>query len=220
MKLISINIGQAQTQQNGGKLETTGIYKSAVQGPVKITTLGIAEDFIGSPKHHGGPDQAVYVYGAADYAWWSRELGKDLAPGTFGDNLTIGELESADFNIGDRLLLGEVILEVSAPRIPCSTLATRMGDPQFVKKYRQAERPGLYCRVIAEGEIEAGVKVAVQKSGGEAVGIIEVFRDWYEKDKDVSTLRRFLGSPIASRAGRTLEAHLERLLVKKETSEA
>ena len=215
MKLISINIGQPRTQQNGEKLETTGIYKSSVQGPVKITTLGITEDFIGSHKHHGGPDQAVYLYGAADYAWWSRELERDLASGTFGDNLTISELESAEFNIGDRLQLGEVILEVTAPRIPCSTLATRMGDPYFVKKYRDAERPGLYCRVIAAGEVEAGVEVSVHRSEGEAVGVIEVFRDWYEKDKDESTLRRFLDAPIAIRARRALERHLDRLGAEK-----
>lgn len=212
MKLISINVGQKQTHQNGDRLETTGIYKMPLQRKVKITALGIVEDFIGSPKHHGGPDQAVYVYGAEDYAWWSRELGKELAPGTFGDNLTISEMESGQFNIGDRLHFGEVILEVTAPRIPCSTLATRMGDPQFVKKYRDAERPGLYCRVIAEGEVEPGVEVTVQRSEREAVGVIEVFRDWYERDKDEATLRRFLASPIAIRARRKMEDQLERLL--------
>ncbi|RIK29143.1 MAG: MOSC domain-containing protein [Anaerolineae bacterium] len=211
MKLISINIGKARTQQNGEKLETTGIYKMPVDGTVKIKSLGIVGDFIGSSKHHGGPDQAIYVYGAADYAWWSKELGKELAPGTFGDNLTISELQSADFNIGDRLHIGEVILEVTAPRIPCSTLATRMGDSHFVKKYRHAERPGLYCRVIAEGEIKAGVGVTVQPVGGEAVSVVEIFRDWYEKSKDESTLRRFLRSPLAIRARHDLERRLERL---------
>ncbi len=211
MQLIGINIGQKRMQQNGEKLETTGIYKSPVAGKVKISSLGITEDFIGSPKHHGGPDQAVYVYGAADHAWWSRELGKEIEPGTFGDNLTISELQSAQFSIGDRLQIGGVILEVTAPRIPCSTLATRMGDPQFVKRYRDAERPGLYCRVIAEGEIEAGMSVTIEPVEGEAVGIIEVFRDWYQKDKDESTLHRFLRSPIAIRARRQLERQLARL---------
>ena len=220
MKLISLNIGQRRIQQNGEKKETTGIYKMPMQGKVTITSLGIVEDFIGSPKHHGGPDQAVYIYGTADYAWWSKELGRELEPGTFGDNLTISEMESADFNIGDRLHLGGVILEVSAPRIPCSTLATRMNDPQFVKKYQDAERPGLYCRVIAEGAAEAGVEVTVQKSEGEAVGTIEVFRDWYEADKNEATLRRFLRAPVAIRARRKLEGQLERLLADQETSEA
>jgi MOSC domain-containing protein YiiM len=52
-----------------------------------------------------------------------------------------------------------VVLEVTAPRIPCATLAARMGDPQFVKKYRRAERPGLYCRVIREGNLQTGNEV-------------------------------------------------------------
>jgi MOSC domain-containing protein YiiM len=212
MKLTSINIGQPRTRQNGGKLETTGIYKLPVESKMMITSLGLTADFIGSPKHHGGPDQAVYVYSVEDYAWWSRELGRQLAPGTFGDNLTIGGLESAYFNIGDRLQIGIVILEVTAPRIPCSTLATRMGDPQFVKRYRDAERPGLYCRVIVEGEIEAGMDVTIQRSEGEEVGIIEVFREWYEKEKDESTLRRFLGAPLAIRSRRQYERQLDALL--------
>jgi len=220
MKLISINIGQKRSQQNGKKLETTGIYKMPVQGQVLIASPGIVEDFIGSPKHHGGPDQAVYVYTMDDYDWWSKELGRDLAPGTFGDNLTIRGLESVHVNIGDRLIFGAVILEVTAPRIPCSTLATRMGDPQFVKKYRDAQRPGFYCRVIAEGEVAAGVEMTIQRYAGEAVGIIEVFRDWYEDDRKEATLRRFLRAPLAIRARRKLESQLERLLADKETSEA
>ncbi|HLA07545.1 MAG TPA: MOSC domain-containing protein [Anaerolineales bacterium] len=214
MKLTSINIGKKRTQQNRQKVETTGIYKIPVQGPVTLSSLGVTQDFIGSPKHHGGPDQAIYVYGGADYEWWSKELGTELAPGTFGDNLTISGLASADFNIGDRLHLGTVILEVTAPRIPCSTLAARMGDPKFIKRYRDAERPGLYCRVIAQGEVKAGVTVTVQRSTGEAVGINEVFRDWYVKEKDEFTLRRFLRAPIAIRARKDVERHLEKLLMR------
>ena len=129
MKLLSINIGQKQTQQNGDKLEITGIYKNPTRESVQITSLGIKEDYIASTKHHGGPDQAIYDYGQADYDWWAKEIGRELSAGTFGDNLTISELESAQFNIGDCLQLGGVILEVTAPRIPCKTFARRMEDP-------------------------------------------------------------------------------------------
>lgn len=159
MQLLSVNIGQKRTQQKGEELETTGIYKNPTPEPVQITRLGIKEDFIGSPKDHGGPDQAIYVYGKPDYEWWSMNLGKEPGPGTFGDNLTISDVESALYRIGDRFHIGQVILEVTAPRIPCSTLAARMGDPKFVKKYRSAERPGLYCRVIQEGTLQAGEPV-------------------------------------------------------------
>lgn len=215
MQLLSVNIGQKRTQQNGKELETTGIYKTPTLEPVQITTLGIKEDFIGSPKHHGGPDQAVYLYGKPDYEWWSKELGKELEPGTFGDNLTISELESAQSSIGDRFIIGSVIFEVTAPRIPCATLAARMGDPQFVKKYRQAERPGLYCRVIREGMIKAGDAVSPEPFSGEPVMAIELFRDYYQTDKEEGTLRRFLKAPIAIRARRDVEIDLQKLLAQR-----
>jgi MOSC domain-containing protein YiiM len=212
MKLLSINIGKERTQQNGSKVETTGIYKLPTQEPVQIGALGIKNDFIASQKDHGGPDQAIYIYGAPDYAWWSKELGKEPGPGTFGENLTISNLESAQFKIGDRFHAGTVILEVTAPRIPCATLAARMGDPQFVKKYRRAERPGLYCRVIREGTAQTGDVVSLEPFTGETIMAIELFRDYYKPDKDEETLRRFLKAPIAIRARKDVERDLQKLL--------
>jgi MOSC domain-containing protein YiiM len=52
------------------------------------------------------------------------------------------DLESAAFRIGDRLRIGEVLLEVTAPRFPCPKLAKRMADPTFVKQFRHAIRGG------------------------------------------------------------------------------
>ena len=214
MKLANINIGQERTQQNGNKLETTGIYKLPTPEPVHISSLGIKEDFIASKKHHGGPDQAMYVYGTRDYDWWSTELGRDLYPGTFGENLDITELESSQFNIGDRLLIGSVILEISAPRIPCGTLATRMEDPQFVKHFRHAERPGFYCRVIQEGIVEMGNDVKIERYKKETVSVIQIFRDYYDKDKSEETIRKQLNAPIAIRLRTALEEDLQKRAVK------
>jgi len=215
MKLLSVNIGQKRTQQKGNELETTGIYKLPVQEPVEIKSLGIQTDFICDQKNHGGPDQAIYVYGMPDYEWWSKELGRELSAGTFGDNLTVSELESAQFNIGDRLHVGSVILEVSAPRIPCSTLAARMGDLKFVKKFRQAERPGLYCRVIQEGTVQTGNDVKIERSAGETISILQMFRDYYDNNKSEETLRRHLRAPIAIRARLETEEDLQKLLSKR-----
>ena len=212
MQLTSINIGQKQTLQNGDKLEITGIYKLPVHESVQITSLGIKEDFVGSPKHHGGPDQAVYVYGMKDYEWWSTELGRTIGAGTFGENLTISELESAKFNIGDYLHIGALTLQVTAPRIPCSTLAKRMDDPKFVKRFRSAERPGLYCRVIKEGVVKAGDEVRVEEYTGETISLVQMYRDYYEKDKTRETLQRHLAAPIAIRARVESEAELNKLL--------
>ena len=212
MKLVSVNIGQERTLQRQDRVEQTGIFKIPTSTPVRITKLGLDGDVIISKKHHGGPDQAIYVYGETDYAWWSKQLGREIGPGTFGENLTISELESAEFNIGDYLHIGEITLQVTAPRIPCGTVAARMEDPHWVKKFRQAERPGLYCRVIREGNVSTGEAASFEKYTGETISILEVFRDYYDRNKSAETIHRHLNAPVAIRVRESLEKELVALL--------
>ena len=214
MILISVNLGEKRIQQRKDHIETTGIFKFPTDQPVRVTKLGLEGDVIVSKKHHGGPDQAVYVYGGADYQWWAKELGREILPGTFGENLTISELESARFNVGDMLHMADVTLQVSAPRIPCKTFAARMDDPQWVKRFRYAERPGLYCRVLKEGSVRAGDAVSVEGFTGETVSILDMFRDHYFKNKSEETLLRYLNAPIAIRDRSSFEEQLQRLSVE------
>jgi MOSC domain-containing protein YiiM len=214
MQVVSVNIGRAQSWEKGRKSGKTGIYKTPVSGPVAITALGVGGDTVCNKKHHGGPDQAVYVYGSPDYAWWSERLGRELSPGTFGENLTLSELESASVAIGDRFVIGPVVLEVTAPRIPCATLARRMEDPSFVKQFMEAERPGVYCRVLQEGAVQAGDAVTWQPYSGDRLTALELFRYFYE-DADEATLRRILAAPIALRARAYKEGQLQELLARK-----
>ena len=215
MRLVSVNVGKARTILKDKTAETTGIYKLPVADPVEVTALGLQGDQVCNQKHHGGPDQAVYLYGEPDYNWWSIKLGRVLEPGTFGENLTIGEMESAQINIGDRFHIGSVILEATAPRIPCSTLAARVGDPQFVMKYRKAERPGVYCRVIREGALQAGDEVGFQPFAGAPVPALEIFRHYHSHHGEEALLRKFLNAPIAARARRDIEAELQGLVTSK-----
>jgi MOSC domain-containing protein YiiM len=198
-RIESVNIGEPRTFANGG--ERTGIYKRAVSNPVRLGILGLEGDYVADQKHHGGPDQAVYVYLSEDYAWWSGKLGRELAPGTFGENLTISGLASGDLAIGDRVIVGtDVVLELTVPRIPCGTLARRMEDREFVKAFRAAERPGAYCRVVAEGEVRAGMPVAHQRYAGERIGLVEMYRSWFVRKRlNATELRRALAAPIGAR---------------------
>ncbi|MDQ4128490.1 MAG: MOSC domain-containing protein [Actinomycetota bacterium] len=200
MHLLSVNVGLERPIENAGKTGKTGIFKNPVAGAVRVTRHGVAGDTISDTENHGGVDQAVYVFGGPDYAWWTEELGRELPPGTFGENLTVSGLESGGACIGDRLRVGAAVLEVTAPRIPCATLAARMGDPLFVKRFRRAERPGLYCRVLSEGRVRAGDPVELEPYEGEKVFALEIFRDFFDPYLDEATLRRHLAVPIAIRA--------------------
>lgn len=215
--VVSVNLGQERILRRKDRIEKTGIFKIPTQEAVRVTKLGLEGDVVVSKKHHGGPDQAVYIYGGADYAWWSGELGADLAPGAFGENLTVSDLESAAFNVGDLLRIGEVTLQVTAARIPCGTFAARMNDPQWVKRFRHAERPGLYCRVLQEGFVKAGDPVSVERYAGQTISILEMYREYYNKNKSEETIRRHLRAPIAIRARRDIERDLQKLLNTSQT---
>ena len=210
MKLVGVNIGKARAIE--AKSGQTGIYKRSTDAPVKVGTLGLANDTICDTKNHGGVDQAVYVYGVPDYDWWAEALGKPLHPGTFGENLTVNGLESVGLQVGDRLEVGTVVLEVTSPRVPCVTLAARMEDETFVKKFRQAERPGVYCRVLQTGQVQVGDEVTVHPYEGETLSATEMFRDFHKPKLDEATLRRHLAAPISERDRAEKEAALQKLL--------
>jgi MOSC domain-containing protein YiiM len=203
----SINIGRVEPLMplgtDSATQKRTGIQKRPVATPVALGPLGLDGDHVGDTRHHGGHDQAVYLYSADDYAWWSEQLGHTLAPGTFGENLTI-DAWWPDPRVGDRVVIGEVTLELTAPRIPCATLAARMNDPRFVKTFTEAARSGAYARVITTGSLHAGDTGTVQHGDAAHVTIAEMFSLWYRTPRDTpevrEALRTALRAPIASRS--------------------
>ena len=198
MQIHSINVGEERPiNAKSGK---SGIYKLPTTAPVYVGELGLKGDVIIDTENHGGVDQAVYVYGVPDYDWWSRELDTTLTAGTFGENITITELESASMCIGDRLEMGGIILEVTSPRIPCVTLATRMNDPKFVKRFVEAERYGAYCRVLQSGDIQAGQPITYKKYDWVRVTIVEVAEAFYSKSLTAEQIQRFQSVPLHEEA--------------------
>lgn len=203
MQLISVNIGKSEPI--GSKSGQTGIFKKPQSGSVQIDRLGPVGDTIIDTKNHGGRDQAVYLYGQPDYDWWSTELSQNLAPGTFGENLTIAGLESATVNIGDRFTIGDCVLEATSPRIPCNTFAIRMGDPKFLKAFMAARRPGVYCRVITTGQVAQGDSVVFEPFEGTQVPVNALLN---HKNLTREQMARILQTPVHYKERESYEAKL------------
>jgi len=209
MRLDSIQIGTPQPTAAGG-LPTTGIYKNPVDR-VSVTAEGLVGDSVVNTKHHGGVDQAVYIYTRDDYSHWESELGRSLGGGTFGENLTISGIGSAEVNVGDRFVIGgSVVIEATATRIPCGTFQEKMDEPGWVKRFRDARRPGFYARVIKAGEVLVNDSIARQPAVG-TVSILETQDLYYDREVGVDRLTAALASPLAIRVRSHTQTQLDRL---------
>jgi MOSC domain-containing protein YiiM len=160
-RVETVNVGEPRPVDLGGHTVWTAIWKLPVEGRVPLRGVNLRGDDQADRTVHGGPDKAVYAYGAEDTEWWEAELGRSLGPGAFGENLTVRGIPVSEAVIGERWAVGSTLLEVAQPRLPCFKLGLRMGDPRFLKRFAAAARPGAYLRVIREGDIGAGDEIEV-----------------------------------------------------------
>jgi MOSC domain-containing protein YiiM len=163
-KVVSVNVGSPRDLVIKGRERKTGIFKEPQTGRVPIAGVTVGDDVQMDKEHHGGRWQAVYAYSVEDYRWWSSELDLSLAPGTFGENITTEGLDLTEALIGEQWKVGTALIEVSDPRIPCSTLAARMrelGVKSFAKRFAAARRFGPYFLIVEEGDVAAGDTIEV-----------------------------------------------------------
>lgn len=163
-RLLSVSVGRPQLVDSGRRTASTvptAIWKQPVAGRVAVRGVNLDGDDQADRSVHGGPDKAVYAYAAEEVGQWQVELGRELDPAAFGQNLTTEGIDVSSAVIGERWQVGTTLLEVAQPRQPCFKLAIRMGDPRFVRRFAEASRPGAYLRIIEPGELGAGDAVEV-----------------------------------------------------------
>ncbi|MGV0911916.1 MOSC domain-containing protein [Martelella sp. FOR1707] len=202
MKIKAVCIGEPEALD--GVRHRTGIFKRPVAGPVPVGPEGFEGDHIGDHANHGGVDQAVYLEGSISLDWWEAELGVPYRAGMLGENLVIEGLDNRLVLAGDRFVIGDVVLEATSCRIPCNTFARRMQDPKFVRRYRKAARPGVYCRVIAPGTIAAGETVDYRRFEGARVPLPEMMEK-YGRKLSPEDRTRYLAAPVHWKLRRALE---------------
>lgn len=207
MILESVQIGRARPSAVGS-LPETAIDKRPT-GSATITEAGLTGDTIVDTKNHGGPDQAVYIYTREDFAHWEAELGRPLAAGTFGENLTLAGISSAEVKVGDRFLIGDVVLEASSARIPCAVFQDHIGEAEWIARFRDARRPGVYCRVLGEGTVAAGDEVH-HVPGTSLLTILDTQDIYYDREFPSDRLEAALEAPIGERNRTLIERRLGR----------
>ena len=154
----------------------SGLDKKPVDGRVAVHELGLDGDVQVNKKHHGGEGQAVYAYAQEDAEHWIAELGRELPPGRFGENLRTSGLDLTDAILGERWQVGTALLEVTSWRIPCANFARFWGVPDLIKRFSAHGATGAYLRVLETGEIGAGDAVEVVFRPDHGITVQSAFR--------------------------------------------
>jgi MOSC domain-containing protein YiiM len=210
MKFISLNVGLPSAQRYEGRKVITGGTKK----PVPRAVLRF-ENFDGDRQadrvNHGGFEKAVCVYPFDHYPYWSRQLGRDLKPGAFSENLTVLGAMETEVCVGDVFQIGEATVQISQPRMPCNKLAGKNGSKMLPKLIANVGYTGFYMRVLSEGLVTAGDSFDLVRAHPERITIADVNSIIYGKSYDAALIKRLAQLPEFSEVGRTLFAQrLER----------
>ena len=160
-RVTHCNVATPRPKVVAGGIVRTAIDKHPTDGPVAVDMEGFVTDQVGDTRHHGGNHQALYAFADEDYDHWARELGRDLRPGLFGENLTTRGIDVNAALIGERWRVGTVTVEVSGPRIPCATFGAQVGEEAWPRRFGALDRTGAYLRVIEPGRIGPGDGIVV-----------------------------------------------------------
>jgi MOSC domain-containing protein YiiM len=182
MRVIAVSAGKPKlVDYQTSSLPATAIEKHRVSGPVLITADGVAGDDSADRENHHDEWMRVYAYSVEDYRWWAGQLGVELTPGQFGEQLTTEGVDLGAALVGETWRVGTALLQIAHIRIPCQTFKGWMGhlgydDTAWVKRFTLAGRPGPYLRVLEEGVVEEGDPIVVESRPDHDVSVGELFR--------------------------------------------
>lgn len=183
MHVLSVNVGLPREVLYKGRCIVTGIFKRPVGGAVMIKHLHLEGDGQADLSVHGGVNKAVYFYPFEHYAFWKSALpAAHLSPGSFGENLTIEGIVETQICIGDRLQVGQAVLRITQPRIPCYKLNIRFDRPDMVRRFLASQRCGFYAAVEKEGPVQAGNLIQWVDRAPHGITVHHFIR-WFTTDK-------------------------------------
>lgn len=191
---------------DAGPVGTTAIDKRPIDGPVKVRKMGLYADVQVDREHHGGHDQAVYAYSQAEAGRWGGELGREIQAGLFGENLRVSGIDTTDAVVGERWAIGKsVVLEVTCPRIPCSTFARHVGEENWVRRFTERGDVGCFLKVVRTGKIGAGDPIEVISRPEHGVRVRDIFvGPTPEQAERLLEYQHASGRPLPAKVLRTL----------------
>jgi MOSC domain-containing protein YiiM len=186
MQVVSVNVGLPRTIIRGDQEIVTGIFKSAVHGPVVVRKLNLDGDRQADLRVHGGANKAVYAYPAEHYPFWGSVYPEmELPWGSLGENLTTVGMHESLIHIGDQFRVGTAVLQVAQPRMPCFKLAAKFDDDEIIATFITSGRSGFYFSVVEEGQLQAGDHIELVHRDPVALSIADALQLYDEPSPEI-----------------------------------
>lgn len=195
----------------------SAIAKLPVPTPVYVDREGLAGDAQADLRVHGGPDKAVHHYAFDHYTNWRNELGALPvlgAPGAFGENLSTHGIDESSICLGDRIRIGEAVLEVSQSRQPCWKLNARFGVPNMAVRVQKSGRTGWYYRVLETGALQTGDAIVLLDRPWPEWPLSRIIEVLYHRVLEYELLSEMQMLPLTPSWRRLVESRLVRRSVE------
>lgn len=210
--IVSLQIGMPSLIAHGSKEVLSGIFKQPTGEARRAGADGIEGDGQGDTINHGGPDKAVCAYFAKRFPYWESQFDRRFEPGSFGENVTIGEWTEEELNIGDIVQAGDAVLQVSQPRQPCFKLGLRNKLPSLPMLVQQTGYSGFYFRVMVPGNLQKGLRLSIIDRHPAGMSIMEANTIMYHKKDDAEATQKLLAIKELAESWRVqLEGRLAKL---------
>jgi MOSC domain-containing protein YiiM len=96
-------------------------------------------------------------------------------------------------NIGDQFQIGSAKLVATQPRMPCYKLGVRFGRMDVVRRFLASGRPGIYFKVLKEGQVQVGDKIEIIRKDKNNITVKDIVHLYITRDHvvdNIETMRR------------------------------
>ena len=170
---------------------------SIIKSPIAQLTVsfnGTEEDEQGNKKLHGGPEKVLHQYGPLGYEQLKAaypKLADQFQPGTIGENIVVNGMEDVNVHVGDKYKLGQVLVQVSAPRAPCNKISHRFKERNLDRFVGKQGITGWYYRVLEPGIIRLGDTVERVERTEASVSIHNLVKTLFAEKPKVEVLLQY-----------------------------
>lgn len=138
----------------------------------KVTVLGLEGDHNRCRARKGDTEhrRAVCLY-AIELIEWLKQQGFPVYPGALGENITTQGIDYPAVRVGDRFRIGDIEIEITRVRTPCSGISQFGGDALARMIYDEDARhnpsspkwglSGFYAKVLKEGIVRPGDTITI-----------------------------------------------------------